>query len=87
MSDDTLPKTKFSISKRQLDVLVERAGEDAVKAALIQNGSTPTEFRSDVVLSPPQLKVLLERAGEDAVRAALIQNGSAPTDFVAKKVE
>jgi hypothetical protein len=70
-------KKHFTISRPQLEALISHAGEDAVKAALIQNGSQPTEF----TLSRPQLEALIERVGEDAVKAALIQNGSAPTDF------
>lgn len=81
MPDDKKPKQNFNISRRQLDVLVEKAGEEAVKAALIQNGSAPTEFPSEFSVSRPQLEALVQRAGGEAVKAALIQNGSAPTDF------
>ncbi len=37
-------KKHFTISRPQLEALISHAGEDAVKAALIQNGSAPTDF-------------------------------------------
>lgn len=75
--DLNLPWKTYKVSKSQLKTLVERAGPDAVSAALIQNGSTPTEFNHFDV-SKRQLQVLIERAGPDAVSAALIQNGNDP---------
>jgi len=73
-----IAKQNFKISRKQLEKLISHAGEDAVKAALIQNGSQPTEFN----LSRAQLEHLIEHAGEGAVQAALIQNGSTPVDFI-----
>lgn len=71
-------KHEFKISRPQLNDLIQRAGKDAVEAALIQNGSAPTE-KLDFTVSRPQLNKLIEHAGSDAVERALIQNGSAPT--------
>jgi len=73
-------KTNYTVSRNQVGKLVERAGADALKAALIQNGSDPNRFPEDFIISRPQLRKLVERAGEEAVKAALIQNGSAPVD-------
>lgn len=71
-------KNDFTVSRPQLEELIQRAGKDAVDAALIQNGSTPEE-KHVYNISKRQLDKLVERAGEDAVNKALIQNGSAPT--------
>ena len=73
-------KNDFKVSRWQLKELVERAGKDAVEAALIQNGSAPND--SPVFnVSRRQLSKLIERADDDAVKKALIQNGSAPSEM------
>jgi hypothetical protein len=85
MSDTKTPtKAVYNVSRRQLDALVARSGEDAVNAALIQNGNDPGAFR-DYSISRPQLAQLVEKAGQEAVAAALIQNGNDPGAFTAKK--
>ena len=71
-------KLEYTVSRQQLNQLIERAGKDAVAAALIQNGSTPEGPPGQFTVSRPQLKKLIERVGKDAVERALIQNGSAP---------
>ena len=82
MANSMLPaKQNLSVSRRQLEMLVTRAGQEAVEAALIQNGSAPEAF----TVSRRQMQVLLEKAGPEAVSAALIQNGSAPTAFTTGK--
>lgn len=70
-------KHNYTISRKQLEMLVSKAGQDAVDAALIQNGSQPTEF----TVSKRQLEKLIQKAGPNAVEAALIQNGSSPDSF------
>lgn len=78
--NDDVPSKTYKVSPAQLKVLMEKAGEDTVKAALIQNGSRPEGF-THLNVSPQQLRAIIQRAGSDAVKAALIQNGSAPTAF------
>jgi hypothetical protein len=70
-------KMEYTVSRPQLARLVERAGEGAVREALIQNGSAP-DRPIDFKVSRQQLKKLVERAGASALEDALIQNGSAP---------
>ncbi|MBN1206410.1 MAG: hypothetical protein JXB05_15980 [Myxococcaceae bacterium] len=84
MSDSKTPKQSYTVSRRQLETLVSKAGKEAVNHALIQNGNEPEAFR-DYSISRPQLAKLIEKAGKEAVDHALIQNGNEPEAFSAKK--
>jgi hypothetical protein len=76
MAND-LPSKTYTLSKSQLKKLIEVAGADTVKKALIQNGNGDASSARDFSVSRPQLESIIQRAGPDAISPALIQNGNA----------
>lgn len=75
---EVIPDKTFHISPKQLAVLIEVAGSEAVSVEL---NLPDSEGLVDVTATKKQLDSLIVRAAPEAVRKALIQNGNTPTAF------